>query len=155
MGVFGGIAGAKYSEGGVYLKPGVFRLEILAVKYIKTAPHSGSKDAFVVEFKVIESSNPDLLPGSLPSWMVTLDKAPALGNIKQFLTTAVEDATDEAITEAAVEYVVSPAQPLKGVIVRASAVNIKTKANRDFTKVKFVKDSAGAEGAMKEQSAAA
>ncbi len=147
MGLFGGIGEAKYSEGGVYLKPGVYRLQVIACKYLKTRT---GKDAFVVECKILESTEPSLLPGGICSWMVTLDKEPALGNIKQFLQSIL--ACDEGqIDETVVEAAIGPTNPLANRIVRASAVNIKTKANRDFTKVKFMTDSAeGAAAAAKD-----
>ena len=155
MGVFGGIEGAKYSEGGVYVLPGVYRFQILECKYIKTGPHKGSKDCFVAELKIVESTNPERLPGSVCSHMVTITGNPsALGNIKQFISAAA--ACDEAaVNEAAAEAVVSPAQPLKDVFVRCSATNIKTKTGRDFTKCKYFNDAAGADAVMKEQAAAA
>lgn len=156
MGVFGGIKGAKYSEGGVYLVPGVYRLKILICKYIKTAQHSGAKDAFVAEFEVLESNVADRPSGSTCSWMVTLDKLPALGNIKQFLLACLPDATEDQIDESAVEFVVNEQKnPLKDYIVRCSAVNIKTKANRDFTKCKFLRDADGAAAAAADQASAA
>jgi len=146
MGVFGGIDKAKYSEGGIYLLPGVYRLRVDAVKHIKTRT---GKEAFVVEFCVLESSNAQRLPGSSVSWMVTFDKEPALGNVKQFVSTAANCEFDQ-VTEAVCEAVVSEKNPLKGANVRCSAVEIMTKANRPFTKVKFLADSIGADGAAKE-----
>jgi len=148
MGVFGGIKGAKYSEGGNYVKPGVHRFKVMLCKHIKTAPHTGSKDAFVVEMETLESTAHE--KGELVTWMATLDKTPSLGNIKMFLMAALpaEDVTEDQIDESVVEYAINEAEnPLKDQIVRCSATNIKTKANRDFTKCKFIRDSAGAEAA--------
>lgn len=141
MGLYGGIKGAKYSEGGVYLKEGVFALEIQSVKSIKTRQ---GRNAFVAEYKVLESSNTECQKGTLPSWMVMLDQEPALGNIKQFLEAVMHvqglkfDNLDEAQSEGVVEEVVSEKNPLKGFKVRASAVNIKTKKGANFTKVKYI-----------------
>lgn len=150
MGVFGGIKEAKYSEGGVYLKPGVYRLQITACKYLHTRT---GKDAFVVEMKVLESTNAERQPGSTCSWMVTLDKEPAMGNIKQFLMCAVPCAESD-IDEKVVEYVVQEsANPLAGKIVRCSATDIMTKANRPFTKCKFFLDADEA-GAKKDNASA-
>ena len=147
MGIFGNIKDAKYSDGGVYLKKGVFRLEILKVLYKKTRQ---GKDAFIAEFKVLESTNTELLSGCVCSWMVTLDKEPALGNIKQFLAEALA-VNMEQITEQIVEAVIDEAKnPLAGKFVRAAAVDIMTKAGRPFTKVKFIRDAAGAAAAQEE-----
>lgn len=157
MGLFGKIKEAKYSEGGVYLTDGVFRLAIEALKLIETR---AKKQAFVAEFKVLESSNATRQPGSLCSWMVMMDKEPAMGNIKQFLASMLGVADDQ-IDESVAEFAVNPDNnkdtgpngtpaPIKGRIVRCSATNIKTKANRDFTKCKFFVDTDAA-GAMKDQ----
>ena len=148
MGIFGKINEATYSDGGVYVLPGVYRFKIRNVLYKRTRQQ---KDAFIAEFEVLESTNPERPVGSTCSWMVTLDKEPALGNIKQFLAEAMGQPM-VAITEQVVEAVISAGNPLgaKGVCVRASAVNIKTKRNTDFTKVKFIRDSAGAAAAEDE-----
>jgi hypothetical protein len=158
MGLFGGIKDAKYSEGGIYVLPGVYLFEIQALKAIRTRTQ---KDAFVAEFKVLESTNPERLPNSLCSWMVTFDKEPAMGNVKQFLASVLgvkDDQIDESVAEYAVNLVDDAAtnrvaNPCKGRKVRCSAVNITTKSNRPFTKCKFFTE-ADAAGAAKDQAAA-
>jgi hypothetical protein len=150
MGIFGNIKDAKYSDGGVYLKAGVYRLEILKVLYKKTRQQ---KDAFIAEFKVLESTCKELLPGCVASWMVTLDKEPALGNIKQFLAEVLNcpmEKIDEQIVEAVIAETGPKPNPLAGQMVRAAAVDIQTKAGRPFTKVKFIRDAAGAAAAQEE-----
>lgn len=150
MGLFGKIGEAKFSEGGIYVLPGVYLFDIIAVKTLRTRT---MKDAFVAEFSVVESSNPQRLPGSSCSWMVTFDKEPAMGNVKQFLATVLA-ATMEQITEAIAEAACSEANPLAGKRVRCSAVEITTKANRPFTKVKFLSADASAADIAKEHAAA-
>ena len=150
MGMLAKISEAKYSEGGVYILPGVYRLEV--IKCIAKATRTG-KNAFIAEFKILESTHKDRLPGSLCSWVVTLDKEPALGNIKQFISEAAGvpiEAVDEAGAEAIVAETGPSPNPLAGYIVRAAAVDILTKAGRTFTKVKFIRDSAGAAAAAAE-----
>ena len=140
MGIFGKISEAKFSDGGVYLEPGVYRLKIRSCKQIRAR---AGFDALVVEFEVVESTNQSRLPGSICSWMVKIDPAyleTALGNIKQFMS-AASGLPMEQITEAAAEICVSDKQPLANRYVRASATNIKTKRGSDFTKVKFFADS--------------
>jgi hypothetical protein len=158
MGLFGKIGEAKFSEGGIYILPGVYLLEIQELKAIKTRTQ---KDAYVAEFKVLESTNPERLPGSTCSWMVTMDKEPAMGNIKQFLSAVLKvemDAIDESVAEYSVNEVDDPktnrvANPCKGKIVRCSAVNIKTKGKgADFTKCKYFQDT-DATGAAKDHAA--
>lgn len=143
MGMFSKIKDAKFSEGGVYIKQGVYRLQIEAVKAILTRQ---KKQAFVVEVKVLESNNPERAAGSLCTYMVTMDKEPALGNVKQFLETIMKpeqldfSKLSEEQCDAVCEGVCAEKNPLRGRIVRASCVDIKTKAGRDFTKVKFLTD---------------
>lgn len=145
MGMFSGISEAKYSEGGNYIKPGVFRLKVSKCigKKLRT-----NKQAFIVEFNVIESDNAEHRVGSEVTWMVTMDKEPALGNIRQFIA-AVMEVDIEEVNEEVAELVVGEDNPLASKIVRASAVNITTKAGKPFTKVKFLSDSIGDAGMKK------
>lgn len=156
MGLFGGIKSAKYSDGGVYILPGVGRIEIIAVKYLKTRK---GQDAFIVECKMVESSNPQRLPGCVCTWMVTMDKEPALGNIKQFIQTIVPAADFDVLTEDQCEQLVlgicdEKLNPLKGKFARFAATEITTKANRPFTKVKWLSDDMSAADVAKEAAAA-
>jgi hypothetical protein len=133
MGRFSRIKEARYSEGGVYVLPGVYMFEILACKAGET--RSGVP-FFVVELKILESNNDDRPVGSECSWFVGLDKEPALGNIKQFVSAATGSPLDE-VDEEAVELIVSKDNPLAGHVIHASAINIKTKKGGDFTRVKW------------------
>lgn len=135
--MFSGIEEARISEGGVYFKPGVFRVEVEAVKGLKDRKGVGT---FVVEGTLLESSEPSLPVGTAVSWVVKLDKEPALGNIKAFIAAAMgEDAKN--VTAESVDLVISAGNPLKGTKLRASAQNIKTKAGNDFTKITWKADS--------------
>jgi len=140
MGKFSGIKEAKVSQGGVYLKPGVYKTKVVACKSGTTRAGVGF---FVVELEALESNNPELPPGTICSWMVTLDKEPALGNIKSFLA-VVNNISEKQIDEDGVDLVCSAANPLAGKVLKASAVNIKTKAGKDFTKVTWTRASASA-----------
>ncbi len=143
MGVFGGIESAKFSEGGSYILTGVHRLEVDSCKHIKT---KDGIDAFVVEFKILESSNEKHIPGSLASHMIQIKpNTPALGNISQFLQTALskpgEPVLAAAITEEVVLFATSEKNPLHGYIVRAVGTEIKTKGKGlPFTKIKYFPD---------------
>lgn len=136
MSMFDGIETARSSEGGVYFKPGVYRTKVLACKSLKTRKGIG---AFVVETELLSSTEPSLPAGTLCSWVVTLDKEPALGNIKSFIAAAMHTETKD-VTAAAVDMVVSAGNPLKDVILKVSAQNIKTKAGTDFTKITWLPD---------------
>lgn len=149
MGIFGKISEAKFSDGGVYLLPGVYLLKVRSCKQIRAR---AGFDAVVVEFEVVKSSNQERLPGSIVNWMVKLDPAyleTALGNIKQFMA-SVANCDMNAITEQVAEVFTSDKSPLPGRLVRASAVNIKTKRGSDFTKVKYFPETAGEAAAQEE-----
>jgi hypothetical protein len=147
---YGGISEAKFSEGGTYVLPGVYRFKVLACKHINMRT---GKQAFVVELEILESTNADRMPGTTCSWMVTLDKEPALGNIKQFVTVAAP-CNENQVNEAAILLIVGEQNPLKGRVLRCSATEITTKAGRPFTKVKWLEDKVGASGAAAEAATA-
>jgi len=138
MGIFDGIGKAQYFEGGKYVNPGLYLAEIARVKQAKTR---NGRPFFVVELKVLESSNIKEHPVATDmSWMVMLDQDAALGNIKHFLSVAGEIPLGE-VKESDAEEAVAEDNPLGGVKVRLMAVNIKTKAGKDFTKVRFMPES--------------
>ena len=80
MGLYGGIKDANHSEGGVYLTPGVYRLEVQALKTIKAR---AGKSGFVAEFVILEASgDTKLKPGNTASWM-TMEGDNFLGNVEE------------------------------------------------------------------------
>jgi hypothetical protein len=133
MGRFGNIGSAKSSQGGVYLLPGKYALEC---KANKTGITRDKREFFVAEFTILESSNPDRPVGTSVSFMVMLDKniETALGNIKGYVA-GLFDIPEQEVDEAGVETLVTAANPGAGMKVRCEAANIKTRANKDFTKV--------------------
>lgn len=136
MGLFSGIKNAKSNGGGVYFLPGTYVLECVAVKTGQT--REGNKPFFVAEFTILESSNPERPVGTSVSYMVMLDKyiETALGNVKQCVA-ALFGVAEADVDEAGVEEAVGPSNPAKGARVKATASNIKTRAQKDFTKVVF------------------
>ena len=147
MGVFDKIGSAQYFESGKYVSPGLYLTEIQKVKQANTR---NGRPFFVVEMKVLESSNIKEHPLNTDmSWMVMLDQDAALGNIKHFISVASETPINE-IQAADAEDACSEANPLGGIKIRLMAVNIKTRAQKDFTKVKFLPASMSAADAAKE-----
>lgn len=136
MGLFTGIDKASYSENGVFFVPGNYVVEILKCKSGTTRK---KVDFFLAEARILQSSNPDRPVGSRATWFVSiiLDTS-ALGNIKNFIAVA-SDIDEKEVDDAGAEMVVSDAQPLNGTILRATAVNLKTRAGKDFTKVSWEK----------------
>lgn len=133
MGLFSGIREAKVSQGGVYIAPGVYRSKILAVKQGTTRKGVGF---FVVELEHLKSNNESHPAGARVSWMVTLDKDAALGNVKEFLS-IVTDTPEEQIDEEGVDLITSAQNPLKDTIVDISAINKPTKAGGEYTRVSW------------------
>lgn len=133
MGLFGGIKNAKASQGGVYFEPGAYRLKVSKISQGKTREN---RPFFVAEFVILQS-NCDKRPiGTSMSWMVMLDKNldTGLGNIKAFMAALFNISPDE-VDEAGVEEATSAENPCQGKEVSAVATQIKTRANKDFTRV--------------------
>lgn len=135
MGVFDNIGKAEYFESGKYIMPGVYLVRIEKVKQGTTRQKRGF---FVVECTILESSNLKDHPLQTPvTWMVMLDQDAAMGNIKHFLSVA-SDVPFAEVTKEDAEESCSENNPLCGVELRISAVNILTRAKKDFTKVKWI-----------------
>lgn len=133
MGIFSGIENVVASGKTPYVEPGMYKVRVEACKNVDG--HRGN--FFIVEMEVLESSNPERMPGSIMSWSVKLDKAylaTALGDVKAFVQAATMDASvsEDDILEAC-----SPENPLKGSILRINAFNTKTKAGKDYTKLRW------------------
>lgn len=147
MGLFAYIKGQRSTQGGVYFEPGIYKAQINRVKLGKTRKE---EDFFVVETELIESNNPDRPEGSTCSWMVMFKHDAALGNIADFCRAglfayAVQNDADPGVPsyekvevdDASAEQICGEENPLAGVILTVEAVNVKTKAGRDFTRVSW------------------
>lgn len=138
MGLFSGIGSDKIKsqQGGVWFEPGLYLVKCSAVKM--GVKREGNRPFFVAEFTIVESSNPKHIVGSTVSWMVMMDAyiETALGNIKGFAA-GIWNVDEKTVDEAAVEAMVSKANPCNGLMVRAEATVIKTKKNDGFTKLKW------------------
>jgi hypothetical protein len=148
MGAFSGLRKARPTQGGQYLEPGTYTLQIKRVKLQESAAKSRT-EWFIVEFKVIDTDHEKIKPGDERSWLVELPgewPELSLGNIKAFLMTAYgsmavaegdEPPTEEEIGDEEGEAACEEDGPLVGVFVNAFAYNKKTKQDRDFTRVKW------------------
>lgn len=136
MGLFSGIEEAKVGAGGVYFLEGNYKVEVVKVFAMKSRKKD---DLFIVETKILDSDNPKRKAGTSCSWVVNLKQEAALGNIKGFIAAANEidpadaDKVNEEVNEEAVEFACSEANPLVGVLLDLECVEIKTRANKDFT----------------------
>jgi hypothetical protein len=127
---------AQYFERGNFIRPGLYVVEVSKVKEgrMRAPKNTGF---FVAEMKVLETSEPKLHPvGSTMAWMATADKDAFLGNVKHFVSAAGNMGLEEVDVEM-MKMAVSEENPLAGIVMRAEAVNVKTKADKDFTRVRF------------------
>jgi len=150
MGRFQGLGGIKTNQGGVYFLPGDYTVDIEEVKFFTSRKE---KDTFVIQARVLESTNPERAPGCKPSQVIILRPdilATCMGNIKQFAAAILEledpdaynapftvgtqeDANDQFWNET-LEVLVSDDQPAKGIRIKLNITNIKTKEGKDFSK---------------------
>jgi hypothetical protein len=149
MGLFKDIKGARGTKGGLYFVPGNY---LVLINRCKLGETRKGIDFFVAETKVVWSDVEERKPGSEPSYMVTMDKDPALGNVADFmraglackavqqLGATIEDIgeIDEIeLSEEEAEEIVGEANPLAGVVMALNAFNKPTAAGKDFTRVKW------------------
>lgn len=139
MGAFGaGYKDAKASKGGIYFNPGTYEVEIERVSIINTR---ATGQQFCVSAKVLKAEGEKATQvGSTASTMVKVGSDMFLSNTKQFYQAAFSEAFEKAmkedeITEELAEMGVSEKNPLGGTVLKLVAVNIKTKAGKDFTKL--------------------
>lgn len=119
MSRFKGLAAAKTFESGTYLTEGDYRVEVQKV-FVKATRKDG--DAFIVEYKVTETSNPEKHPiGATRSWYQSMkDKDIAFSAMKGFfaamlkldthnekemaqLDAQIEDVAEKAVSENALK----------------------------------------------------
>jgi hypothetical protein len=138
------------SRGGLYLTPGSYVLEVQRCFFIENGFKGNS---YVTELKVLKSTNEKLPLGSMPSYVVNMDKIPelALGNVADFTRACMAslldvqeierpdnlmeldaDEVDDTIWES-----IKEANCLAGAIIAAEAFNVLTKAETDFTRINW------------------
>jgi len=143
LSIFTGLSQAKVSESGVYLPPnGRFKLEILKCQLVH--PRDGSA-AFVVDFKVLESSISDVKPGETRNWYQKNNDS-FLSAILEFLAAAFgfncNDPAHKAQMEAQLkpqaelyaEAAVGDQQLLKGKLIKVETQKRDTRAGGEFTR---------------------
>ena len=141
MGVFDTIAGASAPSGsGVYIAPGDYLVELLAVKLFKSS--KDGSDIFVVESKVVDvrlAYDGSNKVGETVSLIKNLTKQPkmAASDVKVFVAAAAEMPFD-MVTAATVEKAVEDdGAAFAGLLMEVHAFNRKTKAGGDFTVVQW------------------
>jgi hypothetical protein len=100
----------------------------------------GTDEFFVVDFHILESTNPELPRGSTGTWMAKLTgkyPALALADVKAFVMAAT-DSTEADVGEAEVTEAVSgDGTLLAGSQVVVTVEDVRTKAGAPFSKHSF------------------
>ena len=135
MGVFSGIENAKSTEGGNYLKPGVYDLEVIRLSVgttLKGVPF------FAADFKVLGSNNTDHNANEVVNWFVGFDKEPSLGNVKAFAVACLssEGPVDPAsITEKVMESLVDKGgEAVVGTQLKCQVTLVDTRGGGKYSK---------------------
>jgi len=136
MGVRSLVVGSKMSgERGQFLIPGEHRAVIETFKEIDTRV---SQKAVAVELKILESSNPEVMVGSMYTVMWMIEKFPdaAPQALKRAIFNIVE-ATDESEINDELMAAIFDEGLLNGKVVNVHSYPIKTKSDKDFTVHEF------------------
>lgn len=135
MGVFAGIEEAKATEGGNYLKPGLYDVEVIRLTVGKTRKNVAF---FAADLRVVGSNNPDHKIGETVNWFVGFDKDAALGNVKAFACAVLsgEGPVDAAtITESVMEAMVEKGgESIAGTRLKVQVTLVDTKTGGKFSR---------------------
>lgn len=91
---------------------------------------------FVVECRILQSTNPLLAAGRFAEWTVLL-KPSSLGSIREFVS-AAGGVPESEVDETAMDFVVSAENPLAGEKARVECTRGETLEGRAFTRIKWV-----------------
>lgn len=135
---FGGVGNAKLNERGEFLEEGEYELEIKRCSWFESRK---KEEFYVVEFKVLESTNARHAAGLDRNWMPKMNQDTSDANLKGFIIaclgidrtdkTAIEKVED-SLQDALAESLDDPTDPdcknaLKGIRVHASVKKTMTK----------------------------
>ena len=130
MGVFSGIENAKSTEGGNYLKPGVYDLEVIRLSVGTTRK---GVPFFAADFKVLGSNNPDHNANEVVNWFVGFDKEPSLGNVKAFAVACLS--SEASITEKVMESLVDKGgEAVVGTQLKCQVTLVDTRGGGKYSK---------------------
>jgi hypothetical protein len=135
MGVFSGIENAKSTEGGNYLKSGIYDVEVVRLSVGTTRK---GIPFFAADLRVLGTNNPDHRVGEVANWFVGFDKDAALGNVKAFAVACLssEGAVDPAsITEKVMESLVDKGgEAVAGTQLKVQVTQVPTKTGGTYSK---------------------
>ena len=133
-----GIENAEYGGKKPYLAaPGLYTLEVERCMHKETRERG---DAFIVEFKVIDSTNPTNPAGSSAAWFRDFKyKESAQAAIKEFLGAILKKPKAEVdpVARALLIEAVGESNPLEGATLKCETFMVKTRAGKDFTMHKW------------------
>lgn len=145
--IFAGLATATITESGSYLPAGFrYKLEILKCQVV--TPRSGP-NAFVVDFKVLESNCPDVKMGEQRNWYQKHNDS-FESAVLEFMLAALGFNMNDPAHKAHAEKEVQPRTPefaeaavgkdqyLAGKLIVVETVKKDTRAGSDFTKHKWI-----------------
>lgn len=141
MGIFAKSVRDRQSGGGNWWKAGRYRGRVTKVEF--KDGHKGQ--SYIIECEVLSSSNPEIKVGETRSQVIKMDKESASGNIGSFMCVCMAILTGENLDnpdkcefeESDIEASFGVDQPLVGVELEIEAIDIKTRAGGDFTKIAY------------------
>jgi hypothetical protein len=135
MSIFDKIEAATFSEGGNYIKPGAYDLEVVKLKIGQTRK---KENFFAASFKVLGTSNPDCRVGEVVDWFCSDKHDSFLGNVKQFavaLLSAAGPVAPDAITSQLMDGLVDKdGAAVAGSRIRVQVTMVPTKAGGTFSR---------------------
>lgn len=135
--LFEGFDDAVIYESGSYAVPGIYTVEINEIKLVQSAKE-GAPWFFIVELRVLSSTNVDRPEGCTMSWSVNMTrKNTAFSNIKAFVRGILPDANLTEVNTALIKRLCAPEQEVAGTLANVEFYLIKTKAGNDFTKSRW------------------
>ena len=137
MGIFDAISEAQVYGGGRYITPGKYELKVKELKTFESTKAPG-RHYFAAEFEVVETTAEDYVEGDVVTWLVNMDnKQTSANNLLAFALALSPENKPEDISPQVMEDLVAPEQPACGILMKADAFLIKTRAGNDFTKVNW------------------
>ena len=136
------IAGADVQSSSRYFEPGVYHVEIDAVKFFKNRKR---QPRAAVECTVLDSSNANLGVSSSVSWIVSLDSDAGPSTIKTFLANVLEAKGSEITAQVIAEIFVNEdsddnrVSPAAGYQCIVHAYEKPTKSGNVFTKCEWTR----------------
>lgn len=128
---FSGVDDAEVFEGGVYFLPGVYTVEIRECKGVTSRKR---QDLYIVECKILKSSNPLREAGTRASWCVNMSNDSWKSNLKKFAIAVNGGEEDLGSVKDFLMASISAANPVKGEQLELVCTQITTRAGMPFTK---------------------